>query len=122
LVYSDQIGVDHTAGEEPPQDFVPVLADAELREGELRRVQAGGARVLLTRVDGQVYAIGEVCSHLGGPLVEGKLEGDVVRCPWHGSEFSVRDGCVVNGPAVHPEPRYESRIQNGQIEVRLAPR
>jgi nitrite reductase/ring-hydroxylating ferredoxin subunit/uncharacterized membrane protein len=120
LVYSDRIGVDHTSGEHPPHDFVPVLADSDLREGELRRVTAGSARVLLTRVNGEVHAIAEVCSHLGGPLAEGKLEGDVVQCPWHGSEFSVPDGCVVNGPAVHPQPRYETRVNNGQIEVRSA--
>jgi nitrite reductase/ring-hydroxylating ferredoxin subunit len=50
--------------------------------------------------------------------VEGKLDGDIIQCPWHGSRFSIRDGHVVDGPAVHPQPCLETRIHNGQIEVR----
>ncbi len=118
LVYSMQIGVNHTAGEQAPTDFVPVLPEAELREGELRRVVAGDVKVLLARRDGAIYAIAEVCSHLGGPLAEGTLAGDVVQCPWHGSRFSVKDGRVVDGPATHKQPLYETRVRNGQIEVR----
>ncbi len=118
LVYGMQIGVNHTAGEEAPRDFVPVLPEFELREGELRRVMAGDVKVLLVRRDGVVHAIAEVCSHLGGPLAEGTLEGDVVQCPWHGSRFSITDGHVVDGPATHKQPLYETRVRNGQIEVR----
>ena len=118
LVYREQIGVNHTIGTNPPEEWTPVLDDAELREGEPRRVIAGDARVLLARRGGEICAIGEVCSHLGGPLAEGKLEGDVVECPWHGSRFCVRDGSVVDGPATHPQPRLEARVSNGKIEVR----
>jgi len=121
LTYSRKIGVNHAARENEPQDFVPVLGEAELTEGELRRVDAGGVPVLLVRRGGRVEAIGEVCSHLGGPLAEGKLEGGLVQCPWHGSRFSVQDGHVVDGPATHPQPRFETRVRNGQIEVRAAP-
>jgi hypothetical protein len=42
----------------------------------------------------------------------------VIQCPWHGSRFSIRDGHVVDGPAVHPQPCLETRIRNGQVEVR----
>ncbi len=118
LVYSMQIGVNHAAGEQAPRDFVPVLPESELREGELRRVMAGDVGVLLVRRGGAIHAIGEVCSHLGGPLAEGTLEGGVVRCPWHGSRFSLEDGHVVDGPATHKQPLYEARVRNGQIEVR----
>ena len=118
LVFSEQIGVNHAAAQELPKEFVPVLADAELREREMKRVDAGGVPVLLVRREGEVCALANTCSHLGGPLSEGKLEGDVVQCPWHGSRFNVRDGSVVDGPATFPQPCFEARVREGQIEVR----
>lgn len=118
LVFSEQIGVNHAAAQEMPKEFVPVLSDAELREGEMKRADAGGVPVLLVRCEGDVCALAHTCAHLGGPLSEGKLEGDVVQCPWHGSRFNVRDGSVVDGPATFPQPRFETRVREGQIEVR----
>ena len=118
LVFSEQIGVNHAAAQEMPKEFVPVLADAELREGEMKRVDAGGVPVFLVRREGAVCALANTCSHFGGPLSEGKLEGDVVQCPWHGSRFNVRDGSVVDGPATFPQPCFEARVREGQIEVR----
>lgn len=117
LVFSEQIGVNHAAAQAMPKEFVPVLPDAELEEGEMKRVEAGGVPVLLVRLEGAVCALAHTCSHLGGPLSEGKLEGDVVQCPWHGSRFNVRDGSVVDGPATFPQPCFEARVREGQIEV-----
>jgi len=122
LVFSEQIGMNHAAAQELPKEFVPVLADAELRESEMKRVDAGGVPVLLVRREGEVCALANTCSHLGGPLSEGKLEGDVVQCPWHGSRFNVRDGSVVDGPATFPQPCFEARVREGQIEVRSTDR
>lgn len=118
LVFGEQIGVDHAAAQEMPKDFVTVLADAELAEGEMKRADAAGVPVLLVRCEGEVCALAHTCSHMGGPLSEGKLEGDVVQCPWHGSRFNIRDGSVVDGPATFPQPRFETRVREGQIEVR----
>ena len=118
LVFSEQIGVNHAAAQEMPKEFVPVLPDAELEEGEMKRADAGGVPVLLVRLEGNICALAHTCSHLGGPLSEGKLEGDVVECPWHGSRFNVRDGSVVDGPATFPQPCFEARVREGQIEVR----
>lgn len=121
LVFTEQVGVDHTAGQQFPDGFRTAMPDAELREGRMRRVEIDGGRVLLARRDGQVYAIAEVCSHLGGPLAEGKFEGCAVECPWHGSRFSLEDGGVIDGPATHPQPTLEVRVRGGQIEVRKRP-
>lgn len=118
LVYRERIGVDHAVGANPPEGWTAVLEEAELRDGEPRRVMAGDARVLLVRREGNIYAIGEVCSHLGGPLAEGELQGDVVQCPWHGSRFCLKDGSVVDGPATHPQPRFDVRVVAGRIEIR----
>jgi nitrite reductase/ring-hydroxylating ferredoxin subunit len=66
-----------------------------------------------------VMALSATCTHWGGPLAEGKLvDGDCVECPWHGSQFSMVDGGVQQGPATVPAHVYEARISNGQVEVR----
>jgi len=122
LVYKERLGVDHSADYPPPDDFVPVLAETELPENELKRLTANGMPVLLVRRGKHIYAIGETCAHLGGPLSEGKLEDTSVRCPWHGSCFSLEDGRVLEGPSVHAQPVLEVRIHNGQIEVRKSDR
>jgi nitrite reductase/ring-hydroxylating ferredoxin subunit len=120
LVYTERIGVTHAPPVEGQEGFVPVLAEAELLENQLRRVEVNDTRMLLVRRAGRVHAIAEVCAHLGGPLAEGTLDGEIVECPWHGSRFSIVDGAVVNGPSVHPQPCYETRVRDGQIEVRPA--
>lgn len=119
LVYSERIGVDHSE-QRLPDGFTAVMNDADLPEGEMRRVEVEGARILLARCNGQVRAMGEVCSHLGGPLADGKLENCQVTCPWHGSTFSLQNGSVVHGPATHPQPFLETRVREGQIEVKRA--
>ena len=75
-------------------------------------------RIVLVRRGTQVYALNEVCSHLGGPLADGKVEGNGIVCPWHGSRFALADGHVLDGPATLPEPALETRVRDGQIEVR----
>jgi nitrite reductase/ring-hydroxylating ferredoxin subunit/uncharacterized membrane protein len=122
LVFSQQIGVDHTAtSDEYPTDFISVLPESALIENQMRCVKAGEIPVLLVRRKGQVYAIAHTCSHLGGPLSEGDLlDNDAVRCPWHGSVFSLHDGSVIDGPATASQPKFDVRINNGQIEVRLS--
>lgn len=118
LVFRRGVMINRNAYRSGPDKFIPVLPLDQLPEGTLKRVQANGQPVLVARQGEQVYAIGAVCSHYGGPLEEGKLRGDVVECPWHGSRFALEDGHVVAGPATAPAPAYEARINNNQIEVR----
>jgi nitrite reductase/ring-hydroxylating ferredoxin subunit/uncharacterized membrane protein len=119
LVYDEKIGVNH-ATRDLPKEFVPVCADTDLHEGEMKGVDANGIPVLLVRRHGAIHALANICSHLGGPLSEGTLDEDSVRCPWHGSRFSVCNGNVVDGPAVFPQPCLATRVRNGQIQVRAA--
>ena len=118
LVFSRQIGVDHTAGAVVPDEFVPVMRADDLAEGQMRCVDVHGVRVLLTRYNGHVRAMAETCAHLGGPLSEGTFEHGTVVCPWHGSRYAVEDGHVLGGPSSHPQPCYEVRIAAGRIEIR----
>jgi len=121
LVYNLGTLVSRQAWQNPPKEFTPVLRGSELGNDNLRCADANGYRVLLARVNGQIYAIGDTCTHWGCSLASGNLVGDAVKCPCHGSEFSLRDGSAVQGPASEPEPVFEVRERNGQIEVRLAP-
>lgn len=120
LSYGEQIGVDHTATADQgkPEEFVAVLDAARLRENEPAKVIAGGVAVVLVKQGEKIFALREVCSHMGGPLSEGKVEGDSIRCPWHGSRFCLTDGRVLDSPAVFPERVFEVRVRDGQIEVR----
>lgn len=116
------VRVNRTAFESPNQDWHPVLAEGDLSGTEMRRVVVDNEPALVTRaLDGQICAIAATCSHLGGPLEEGERDGDRVTCPWHGSQFDLCTGDVLAGPAVFPQPVYEARIRDGQIELRPVP-
>jgi nitrite reductase/ring-hydroxylating ferredoxin subunit/uncharacterized membrane protein len=117
LVYGQRIGVTH-AVTNAPEELTPLLASAEVTEGTMRRVQSGDTDLLLVRQHGEICALAHACAHLGGPLSEGELKDGTVVCPWHGSEFRLDDGSVVNGPSTHPQPCFEVRERAGFIEVR----
>lgn len=125
LVYDKQIGVDHGQRDDLPAEWTPVMAQAELPIGQLKRVDVEDTRVLLVRHGDDVFAIGEVCSHLAGPLAEGELiceeDSCSVRCPWHGSRFDLATGALIDGPSTYPQPKFETRVREGQIEIRHAP-
>lgn len=119
LSYEHKVGVDHSPrGKELPGDFVPVLAASDLPESMPTRAAADGVSVLLVKENGTIHALGETCSHFGGPLAEGALKDGCISCPWHGSRFRLADGSVVDGPATFPQPVFETRVQDNQIEVR----
>lgn len=102
-----------------PDEFAPVLDESELPENGMRRVDAGGSEILLSRLsDGRIRAISNVCGHFGGPLADGEREDDTVVCPWHGSRFDLCTGQVIDGPAIFPQSRWETRVRDGKIEVR----
>ena len=103
-----------------PEEFTAVLDSTALPEGAMVRARAGDAHVLLVRQHGRVCALVHDCAHLGGPLSEGTLKDGSVVCPWHGSEFALDDGRVLNGPATHNQPCLEVRERNGRIEVQAA--
>jgi len=103
-----------------PDEFVSVGRSQDFPEGEMKRVDADGLAVLMVRQSSGLHAIVNTCSHAGGPLNEGTLDGDMVTCPWHSSQFSVGDGRVRGAPATFPQARLEVREQDGKVEVRLA--
>ena len=120
LVYRHRIGVDHARDDDVPAEWVPVARADTLEDGKLVRAEAAGIPVLLVRQGETIYALGETCSHLGGPLAQGQLVDGSVVCPWHGSRFALADGRVLNGPATYPVPCLMTRVREGQVEVRAA--
>jgi nitrite reductase/ring-hydroxylating ferredoxin subunit/uncharacterized membrane protein len=116
------VRVNRTAFESPEHEWVAVLREDELEGLESKLVEVDGEPALVTRsTDGRICAIAARCSHLGGPLAQGERAGDVVTCPWHGSQFDVCSGDVIAGPAAFPQPVYESRVVGGRIELRRLP-
>jgi NADPH-dependent 2,4-dienoyl-CoA reductase/sulfur reductase-like enzyme/nitrite reductase/ring-hydroxylating ferredoxin subunit len=111
-----------TAGEEKGQLAGPDLAvgiDASsLANGDKLLGRANGEQVLLARVDDEFFAIGASCTHYGGPLAEGVLVGDTVRCPWHHACFSLRNGEALRAPALNPVACWRVERRGGTVIVR----
>ncbi len=116
LVYQDRIGVTHAAIAEP-ETFTPVLDSAALPDNSMRKAAIEDASFLVVRQQQRVCALAHPCAHLGGPLSEGTLKDGSVVCPWHGSEFALEDGRVLNGPATEPQPCFAVRESAGRIEI-----
>jgi nitrite reductase/ring-hydroxylating ferredoxin subunit/uncharacterized membrane protein len=115
------VRVNHTFADTQPSEFVAVADEADVHGLDVTAVTVDGTNVLIARSQsGELCAIANTCSHLGGPLNEGTRDGDVVVCPWHGSRFDLCSGAVLEGPAVFAQPRYEVRTNDGKIELRGA--
>jgi nitrite reductase/ring-hydroxylating ferredoxin subunit/uncharacterized membrane protein len=119
LAFGQQLGARHTAEPlEPPKDFIRVAALADVPTDGVLRVEANSIPILLARTADGIHATTAVCTHRGAPLADGKREGNCIRCPWHGSRFSLADGTVIEGPATFPLDPLEARITGEGIEVR----
>lgn len=99
------------------KEFTAVLPAAELADAKPTKAMLGATALVLVRRGDVVHALKETCSHAGGPLSEGELEGDAIVCPWHASHFRLADGRVLHGPAGTRQIRYAARINAGQVEV-----
>ena len=75
------------------EEFVKIADTKDIQSSQMKAVEVAGEKICVANIEGKYYAIGNVCTHVGGPLAEGTLEGYEVECPWHGSKFDVRTGC-----------------------------
>src|SRR5437870_8275836 len=90
----------------------------ELADGAMLGGHADGEAVLLVRRGGDIHAIGGTCTHYGGPLAEGLLVGDTVRCPWHHACFSLQTGEALHAPALSAVARWQVEHRDGRVFVR----
>ncbi|MBN1450431.1 MAG: non-heme iron oxygenase ferredoxin subunit [Anaerolineales bacterium] len=107
----------YTQLEEEKVEFVSIAPASELPNGERMFVDIGDAPIVIFNIAGQLFAIGDVCTHDDGPLGDGDIEGFNVVCPRHGAEFDIRTGKVMSMPAVVDIPAYPVRIVDGIIEI-----
>ena len=108
------------ASEKPPTgpDFAAAgIALGDLADGEMVRGHANREPVLVIRRGEDIVAIGAMCTHYGGPLAKGLLEGDTVRCPWHHACFSIRTGEAIRAPALDPLPCWTVEQRDGRVYV-----
>ena len=118
LAYAMGVGVDTTAFQHSEEEWSDLGEPSQVVAGALTSADLDGVPLVLTRVDGQVVAYADRCTHRGGPLHEGTIEDGCVVCPWHGSAFSLRDGAVEQGPATRPQASFEVRVLDGRLQGR----
>lgn len=97
-------------------EFIKVAKVSDLKPGEKVLVEYDDEDVGVFNLDGEIYAISDVCTHDGGPLVESELEGDQVICPRHGARFNVKTG-EQTMPAFAPVPLYDVKIEGEDILI-----
>ena len=98
--------------------LVTIAKVSDTAPGKISVHEVGDLRIALCNVNGRFYAIDDVCTHDGGALDQGELEGNLVECPRHGARFDVRTGEVLAPPAYEPLRVFEVREQHGRVEVR----
>ena len=124
LVYRRRAGVDHADRSPVPREFTAVARLAELPENKPYRaavwdeVTRGEIGIVLVRQGDRVHAMGARCAHAGGPLEQGWVLDGTLVCPWHGSRFDLATGQPATGPSTCPQPRYETRVRDGVVELR----
>jgi 3-phenylpropionate/trans-cinnamate dioxygenase ferredoxin component len=107
-------------------EYLEVGKTGEITEGTMKAYMVQGNNILVVNHGGNYYAIGGKCTHMGGDLSKGKLDGKIVTCPRHGSKFDITTGESISGPKIgflklktKNEPSYEVKIEGGTIKVNI---
>lgn len=99
--------------------FVKVATTGDLAPGQGKMVEVNGKKIALFNLEGSFYAIDDTCTHRGGPLSEGEIEGEQVTCPLHGATYNIKSGEVLGPPAPKGVARYNVRVAGTDIEVEV---
>ena len=99
--------------------WLDVAGIDELGPGSRRVVDVDGVAVAVFNLDGEYFAIQDICTHDGGELANGKLEGEVIICPRHGARFSIKTGAVLGPPAYEDVRTYPVRVAEGRVLLML---
>jgi len=99
-------------------DWIDVAPAAELAPGAWRIVDADGTSIVVFNIAGEYYAIEDVCTHDGGILTGGPVQGCIITCPRHGATFDIRSGEALTAPAYEPTATFPIRIQDGMVQVK----
>lgn len=99
--------------------WVKVAAVSELAPGEKKQINLEGVEVALFNVNGEYYAIEDVCTHDGAPLAHGRFRGEEITCPRHGARFNVKSGAALCMPAFEPVETYQVKIEGDDILIEV---
>jgi 3-phenylpropionate/trans-cinnamate dioxygenase ferredoxin subunit len=99
--------------------FFKVAKKSEIPNQSVKCVDIEGKQLALFNLDGEFYAIDDSCTHKGGPLSEGDIQGEEVECPWHGAHFNIKSGEVTELPARTNVTKYNVRVVGDDIEIEL---
>ncbi len=100
-------------------NLVEVAKVGEIEPGTAKLIEIEDKEIALFNCDGEYYAIDNECSHVGGPLCEGEIEGDNVICPWHGAEFSIKTGDALSPPAEEGVSAYNVVLDGDSIKIEI---
>jgi 3-phenylpropionate/trans-cinnamate dioxygenase ferredoxin component len=100
-------------------DFVTAMKTKDVPPGMVKAVKIGGRSVVVCNVDGEYYAVDDICTHDGGPLGSGKLCDAQIECPRHGARFDVRSGRAVVLPAILPIGTHAVEVDGDDVKVSL---
>ncbi len=98
-------------------EFVRVASASEVPPGGMKIVEVNDQEVVIANIDGKLVCFSNECTHRGGPMGEGVLEGDVVECPFHAGQFNAITGEVVGPPPDEPLPTYEVQVDGDEVSV-----
>ncbi len=98
-------------------EFTKVAEAKDLSPGGSMCVESGDNKVALFNVGGTIYAISDICSHQGGPLSDGTVDGTSVICPWHGATFDLATGAATGPPAGAAVTCYQARVEGDEIQI-----
>ncbi|MEK6593373.1 MAG: non-heme iron oxygenase ferredoxin subunit [Pseudomonadota bacterium] len=99
-------------------NWITIAKAGELAPGQWRCVDADGAQIVVFNLGGEYFAIEDVCTHDGGQLTGGSIEGGEIVCPRHGARFCIRTGEALSAPAYEATAKFPVRVENGEIQVR----
>lgn len=118
LAYVRGVGVTTTAFQAGPEEWTRLIAVDEVRSARPSEAVLEGVGYVVVGDDAAVHVLENRCTHRGGPLSDGKVVDECIECPWHGSRFALTDGRVTAGPASVPQPAYETRVVDREVEIR----
>ena len=99
-------------------DWITVAKVSEFKPGARKVIDVEGSQIVVFNLEGKYYAIEDVCTHDGGQLTGGDVEGDQIVCPRHGARFCIRTGAALTAPAYEPTAVFPLRTENGEVQVR----
>ncbi|HEX6377529.1 MAG TPA: Rieske 2Fe-2S domain-containing protein [Nitrososphaeraceae archaeon] len=92
----------------------------EVQDGKLMHITAGGKEIVVTKLDGNYYAMDNVCTHAGADLHEGELNNNELTCPWHGAKWDIKTGNLISFPQkLKPLQSHKVSIENGTLYIEI---